>query len=129
MLEKGEVSAPYKVTIPEGWAISQVKAQLDEDGKISGSEYEELSKQLSQFEMPFLAGVQLTDVTTLEGLLFPSTYFLSEGQSAAELLKQQLQAFTAKTSTVPWPNATALKVTPYQIVIIASIIEKECRVS
>jgi UPF0755 protein len=129
MLEKGTVSAPYKVTIPEGRSISQVSAQLDKEGKISGAEYETLSKQLSQFDLPFLAGVQLTGVTNLEGLLFPSTYFLSEGQSAAELIKQQLQAFTAKTSSLPWAEASALKMTPYQIVIVASIIEKECRVS
>lgn len=129
MLENGTGSARYKVTIAEGKAISQIKEQLEKDGKISGTEYAELSKQLSQFEMPYLAGKQVTDVTTMEGLLFPSTYFLSEGQSAAELIKQQLLAFTNKTSPLPWKDATALKVTAYQIVIIASIIEKECRVA
>ncbi len=128
MLENGTGSARYKVTIAEGKAISQIKDQLEKDAKISGSEYLELTKQLSQFDLPYLAGAQVTDVTTMEGLLFPSTYFLSEGQSAAELIKQQLLAFTNKTASLPWTNAAALKVTPYQIVIIASMIEKECRV-
>jgi UPF0755 protein len=128
MLEQGTGSARFKVTIPEGRSISQVRLQLDEEGKIPGAEYEALSKRLTQFDLPFLAGAQVTGITTLEGLLFPSTYFLSEGQSAAELIEQQLQAFTDKTSSLAWTNSTALKVTPYQIVIIASIIEKECRV-
>jgi UPF0755 protein len=101
---------------------------LDKDGKISGTEYVDLSKQLSQFEMPYLAGTQVTVATTMEGLLFPSTYFMSEGQSAGELIKQQLLAFTNKTASLPWSDATGLKVTPYQIVIVASMIEKECRV-
>jgi cell division protein YceG involved in septum cleavage len=77
MLENGTGSARYKVTIAEGKAISQIKEQLDKDGKISGSEYVTLSKQLSQFEMPYLAGVQVAGATTMEGLLFPSTYFMS----------------------------------------------------
>ncbi len=128
MLEQGIGSARYKVTIPEGKAISQIKAQLDEAGKVSGTEYESLAGQMAQFELPSLAGAQVSDVTTMEGLLFPSTYFLSEGQGADELIKQQLLAFTNKTSALPWDKATTLKVSPYQIVIIASIIEKECKV-
>lgn len=129
MLEQGLSSARYKVTIPEGRSISQVKAQLDEDGKISGSEYEEMTRTLTDFDMPYLAGEQVSDLATMEGLLFPSTYFMSEGQSAAELIKQQLLAFTNKTSNLPWENCESLNVSPYQIVIIASIIEKEVRVA
>ena len=128
MLEQGLSSARYKVTIPEGRAISQVRDQLTEDGKISGAEYEQLAKDLAQFDMPYLAGEQLTAVATMEGLLFPSTYYVSEGQSAAELIKQQLLAFTNKTAPLSWDKAAALGVTPYQIVIIASIIEKESSV-
>lgn len=128
MLEQGLSSARYKVTIPEGRAISQISDQLEEDGKISGTEYEQLTKDTAAFEMPYLAGEQLTDVTTMEGLLFPSTYFVSEGQSSGELIKQQLLAFTNKTAPLAWDKAGELGVTPYEIVIIASIIEKECRV-
>jgi UPF0755 protein len=129
MLEQGLSSARYKVTIPEGWSITQISDQLDEDGKVSGSEYEELTKELADFELPYLAGQQVTDATTMEGLLFPSTYFVSEGQSAGELIKQQLLAFTNKTSGLPWDNAALLKMTPYEILIIASIIEKEVKVA
>jgi UPF0755 protein len=128
MLERGIGTAWYKLTITEGKAISQIKEQLDADGKISGTEYASLAAQPSKFELPYLAGVQVTQAATLQGLLFPSTYSLSEGQSASDLIKQQLLAFTAKTASLPWSSATGLKVTPYQIVIIASIIEKECRV-
>jgi UPF0755 protein len=128
MLEQGSGSGRFKLTIAEGKAISQIKDQLDEEGKVSGSEYVGLAGQLTKFDLPYLAGAQIEGVTTLEGLLFPSTYFLSEGQSASELIKQQLLAFTNQTASLPWSDALALKVTPYQIVIIASIIEKECRV-
>jgi len=129
MLEHGIGASRYKVTIPEGLAITQIEARLDEDGKISGTDYENLTKQLSSFQLPSLAGVQVTDVTTLEGLLFPATYFLYEGEGADRLIEDQLAAFTNKTSALPWEKAAALGVTPYQIVIIASLIEKECSVA
>jgi UPF0755 protein len=128
MLEQGSSSSRYKVLIPEGLAISQIKARLDAEGKLSGTEYEGLSKQLAALELPSLAGVQVTGVKTVEGLLFPATYFLYEGQGAADLMKAQLAAFTNNTSALPWEKAKALDVTPYQIVIIGSMIEKEVKI-
>lgn len=129
MLEHGIGASRYKVTIPEGLAISQIAARLDEDGEISGTEYVNLTTQLTSFQPPSLAGVQVTDITTLEGLLFPATYFLYEGETADRLIEDQLAAFTNKTSALPWEKAAPLGVTPYQIVIIASLIEKECSVA
>ena len=78
--------------------------------------------------LPDVGGKQ-PDVDTLEGLLFPSTYFLMEGDGATELIGAQLAAFTAKTANLPWKNATALGVTPMEIVVIASLIEKEVNVA
>ena len=66
-------------------------------------------------------------VTTLEGLLFPSTYILQPGVNPSSLIMAQLADFTAKTKSLPWGNASTLKVTPYQVVIVASIIEKEAQ--
>jgi UPF0755 protein len=128
MLESGTGSSRYKVLVPEGLAISQVKDRLNAEGKISGADYELLTGQLTDFQLPSLAGAQLTDVSTMEGLLFPDTYFLSEGEGPDKLIEQQLLTFTNKTSALPWDKAGALGVTPYQIVIIASLIEKECSV-
>jgi UPF0755 protein len=129
MLEHGIGASRYKVTIPEGLAISQITARLDQDGKISGTDYANLTLQLTDFQLPSLAGVQVTGVSTLEGLLFPATYFLYEGEAADKLIEDQLAAFTNKTSALPWDKAAALGVTPYQIVIIASLIEKEASVA
>jgi len=129
MLEHGIGASRYKVTIPEGLAVSQIKARLDEDAKVSGAEYEALSVQVASFQLPSLAGTQVTGVTTLEGLLFPATYFLYEGEGPAKLIEDQLLAFTNKTSSLPWEKAQAIGMTPYQIVVVASLIEKECNVA
>jgi UPF0755 protein len=129
MLEQGLSSARNKVRIPEGLAISQIVARLDSEGLISGTDYDTLAKQLAAYQLPSLGGEQLSGVSTMEGLLFPATYFLFEGEGANELIAKQLAAFTTNTSDLPWQNAEALGVTRYQIVIIASMIEKEVRVA
>lgn len=126
-LEQGTGAQTFKVTIPEGYAVSQVAALLDKGNAIKGASYTDLASQPSKFVIPPV-GPSTPVITTLEGLLFPSTYTLLAGSGANELIGLQLAAFQSKTISLPWNNATQLKVTPYQIVIIASMIEKEVRI-
>jgi UPF0755 protein len=123
-LEKGEGSTTFKVTIPEGLAATQIAAQLTKAGTIKGETYLELSKQPSKFVVPKVGGTD-KQVTTLEGLLFPDTYYMMTGDGPTELIGAQLAAFNKKTASLPWENAEALGLTPYEILIIASMLEKE----
>lgn len=127
-LEKGRGSTTFKLTIPEGLAAGQVAELLSEGGKIKGSSYLDLSGQPSKFVVPKI-GDSAPRVTTLEGLLFPSTYFLLQGDGATELIGAQLAAFQKETASLPWDKARALGVTQYQIVIVASLIEKEASIA
>ena len=127
-LEQGEAAPSLKLTIPEGKAIDQVGALLDEEGTLDGDTYISLCGKPDRFTVPRVGG-KAPKVTTLEGLLFPSTYYLYEGDAASDLIKAQLAAFESKTESLPWAKATELGVTPYEIVIIASLIEKECRIA
>ena len=69
-LERGEGSSSFKLTIPEGLAVSQTAELLNEDGTIDGDEYADLAEKPSEFVVPEVGG-EAPDVTTLEGLLFP----------------------------------------------------------
>ncbi len=128
MLESGEGSPSFKLTIPEGLAINQISDLLDEDESIDGASYVELGGRPEDFLIPEV-GDSTPEVTTLEGLLFPSTYYLIEGDGATELIGAQLAAFEAKTSALDWDNAETLGVTPYEVVIVASLIEKEANIA
>lgn len=128
MLERGAGTPSFKVTIPEGLAASQIGDRLTKDGSMDGAQYVDLAGKPSKFVLPEIGGKK-AQVTTLEGLLFPSTYYLLKGDGPTELIGAQLAAFTAKTASLPWNNAAALGVTPYQIVIVASLIEKEASVA
>jgi UPF0755 protein len=126
-LEKGAGAELLKITIAEGLSAGQIAASLTEKGTVNGDEYMQLAGQPAKFTVPKIGDATVT-VGTLEGLLFPSTYSLVEG-SAETLIKEQLAAFATKTADLPWDNAKTLGVTPYQIVIIASMIEKEASVA
>jgi UPF0755 protein len=60
-----------------------------------------------------------------EGFLFPDTYFLFETDPAAVLVGKQLANFRAKWSTVDLRYARSKNLTPYDVLTIASMIERE----
>lgn len=128
MLEQGEGSPSFKLMIPEGLAAGQIGELLKKDGSIDGAEYVKLSGRPDRFVAPEVGGTT-PKLTTLEGLLFPSTYYLIKGDGATELIGAQLAAFDAKTASLPWEMAKDLGLTPYEIVIVASLIEKEASIA
>lgn len=124
-LEKGQGPTTFSVTIPEGLAAAQIQAQLVKDGTVkSPATYGDLVRQPAKFVVPQIGGIT-EKVTTLEGLLFPDTYNLMAGDGPTELIGAQLQAFNKKTAALDWSKADAVNLTPYQILIVASLVEKE----
>ena len=61
----------------------------------------------------------------MEGFLFPATYELVRPPSAKILVAEQLQAFTRATSRVDYRYAAKHGLTRYDVLIIASMIERE----
>jgi len=66
---------------------------------------------------------------TLEGFLFPATYELRLDATARTLVAQQLKAFRASLATVDLRRARAKNLTPYDVVIIASMVEREAQLA
>jgi UPF0755 protein len=61
----------------------------------------------------------------LEGFLFPSLYKFGASTTAAELVGQQLAAFGSAWKKVDLTDARARGLTPYQVLIVASMVERE----
>jgi UPF0755 protein len=61
----------------------------------------------------------------LEGFLFPATYDLYVTDSAKKLVRKQLDAFALNWGKVKLGYARAKNLTAYDVLIIASMIEKE----
>ena len=61
----------------------------------------------------------------LEGFLFPSTYQFEPQTRSRQLVNQQLRAFQDNWAKVDLAYAKSRNLTPYDVLIIASLIEKE----
>jgi len=124
-LEKGASSTTFTVTIREGLAATQIQSQLAKVGAVKDADtYASLAEQPDKFVVPQIGGVT-EELTTLEGLLFPDTYNLMTGDGPTELIGAQLQAFNKKTASLDWEKADALGLTPYEILVVASLAETE----
>jgi len=61
----------------------------------------------------------------LEGFLFPATYDMYKGDSVSRLVEEQLTAFHENFGASQLASARALHITPYQLLIVASMVERE----
>jgi UPF0755 protein len=61
----------------------------------------------------------------LEGFLFPATYQMKRGQDVRALVAKQLTAFKQRFATVNLRAATKVNLTAYDVLIIASLVERE----
>jgi uncharacterized YceG family protein len=108
-----------KLTIPEGRSRQEI-VPLVKNAGLSGS-YLAATKQSPRA----LGGPK--SVHTLEGYLFPATYELRPGAPAKTLVKQQLAAFRSAFGQVDLTYAKRKHLTRYDVLIIASMIEREAQ--
>jgi uncharacterized YceG family protein len=64
-------------------------------------------------------------LSSIEGFLFPATYEFTKLTSSTRLVNDQLRAFRKNWSKVGLRYAKSKNLTPYDVLIIASMIEKE----
>jgi uncharacterized YceG family protein len=64
-------------------------------------------------------------LANLEGFLFPATYDFTEDTTSKELVGQQLDAFDDAWNHVDMKYAASKNLTPYDVLVIASMVEKE----
>src|SRR5205823_5738274 len=62
---------------------------------------------------------------SLEGFLFPATYDFTAQTTSQGLMKSQLEAFARNWSQVNLAYARRKNLTPYDVLVIASMVEKE----
>jgi UPF0755 protein len=65
---------------------------------------------------------------SLEGFLFPATYELKKGQPVSRLVERQLEAFKRNFDRVDLGYARSRNLTPYDVLIVASMVEREALV-
>lgn len=123
-LEKPTVKKTIKLTIPEGQSRKEGAGTVAASG-LPG-DYMKASVKSPGFK-PTVYGAP-KNVGSLEGFLFPATYELKPGSTADDLVKEQLAAFTDNFASVNMKYARRKNLTPYDVLTIASMIEREVAV-
>ncbi|MCB1646007.1 MAG: endolytic transglycosylase MltG [Pseudomonadales bacterium] len=116
-LRSGEV-IQRSITFPEGWRFSEWRTHLQNQPLITQT-------------LPTMTDAELMDWLGLpgqatEGQFFPDTYQYTRNESDVEILRRAQQRMQAVLADV-WQNRSpgALLKTPYEALILASIVEKE----
>lgn len=112
---------PLRLTIPEGWRLEQVAALVEEKGLFSKEDFLRASR--AQFAYSFLSGRPAG--ASLEGYLFPDTYFLSGSTTASDLVNKMLTNFDGRFTLQLRDRAARRGLSVHQVVILASIVERE----
>ena len=116
-LVRGEESL-RAITFVEGWTFRQVRAQIARDEFLKHD-----TQQMTDAEIMTALG---KPGVAAEGMFFPDTYTFAKGSSELAVLRRALHAMERRLDEV-WAQRTPdspLK-TPYEALILASIVEKE----
>lgn len=112
----------FRFTIPEGRALRQIAKIIGQNTPISEEAFLRAAK--SGRHRSGLA----PKATNLEGLLWPDTYEIAEDMTADGVVALLVGTFEARAAKLGIAEAAAaLGVTPYEAVIVASLVEREAR--
>lgn len=125
-------SPPLPLTIPEGLRREDVARLIDEElagtgkGKgLTGAAYLKATGPGARGQ-----GLAKTDsATSFEGFLFPATYEIGSETTPEILVDAQIDAYKMATAGINYRPAAKKNLTRYDILIIASMIERETAVA
>jgi len=120
---RAKVKGKY-VTVPEGLAREEIAPVVARAGVVGS--YLVASTASSKLN-PKAWGAPAG--SSLEGFLYPNTYELARPPSARSLVDRQLEEFKLQFATVDMSRAKAKNLTPYDVLTIAAMVERETAVA
>jgi len=114
-----------KVTIPEGYTLEETFKLLEEKGVSTAAKLRDMAANYD-YAFSFLQEIPLGDPSRLEGYLFQDTYEFYLGEDPKMVINKMLVNFDARlTEELRDVIREEKEMTIHDIVIIASLIEKE----
>ncbi len=112
----------YKITIPEGSTVKQIADMLEKSWGLCKEKFIKLA-----YDQKFMKHLNM-DVPSLEGYLFPTTYFFPKGIKEEYIIRSMVEQFKLiykKYSS----KAERMGLSFSDVVILASMVEKETALS
>lgn len=111
-----------RVTVPEGTSVALTLQRISQGARIPLARLKAAATKPAALNLPAACHGQL------EGCLFPATYLFPPGTTATAALSTMVSRFRQAAVDVKLDaGAKALRLTPYQILTVASLLEKEAR--
>lgn len=124
----GALKEEKMFTVPEGYTIELIAAKLEKEEICSQKDFLRAVEQDYDYwfldEIPYNADAKYR----LQGFLFPETYAIGEDMTAEDIVNVMLKQFDAKFTEDMKKQMAAQDKTLYEIVIEASIIERETKI-
>jgi UPF0755 protein len=124
-LEAGPPKVYDRLTVPEGYTLADIAQRVASLPGVHLSAQKFLAAASngtvrSPYEPP--------GSNNLEGLVFPATYDVSSTMTEVDVLEKMVGAFNDEASQLGLTqDAAALHVSPYDVVKVASIVEREAK--
>lgn len=122
----GPASTADVITIPEGFTRQNIADAIDEgtNARISADAFLDATANASEYadEYDFL---ESAGENPLEGFLFPKTYTITATDDAYNVARMMLDQFEEETRGVKYTYAKNAGLTYYEMVNLASIVQKE----
>jgi len=114
-----------RITVPEGFTARQIAERLQEDGICAEADFMRIA------EAPAENGIDTRGhrLDSLEGFLFPETYFLDANSTCKKVAQRMVDHFFSIYSDEFRHQAGRLGMTMNQVVTLASLIEREARIA
>jgi UPF0755 protein len=115
---RGEVRL-HQITFPEGYTLKQMAELLEASKLVNAERFIAVAT-----DPPFVHSLGIP-ATSLEGYLFPDTYRFARGLPVETVLRSFVTMFSQHFGPVQEEQARKLGFTRHQVVILASVVEKE----
>jgi len=112
----------YQVVFPEGHTILKAAEILDNAGLVNKYDFLKLAT-----DPEYVRNLGL-DAGTLEGYLFPATYYFPKGISADGIIRRLVSKYKEVMNDDLKARAAQLGMTEHQVVTLASLIEREAMI-
>ncbi|MCL2888955.1 MAG: endolytic transglycosylase MltG [Eggerthellaceae bacterium] len=126
VLRLGPDASYESFTIPEGFTLVQIAERVEEayKGKITKEDFLAAARNASLYvnDYPFLSAAYNN---SLEGFLFPKTYAIRSSATADSVVRMMLTQYQNEVASIDYGFAESIGLSRYDILIIASMIERE----
>jgi UPF0755 protein len=124
VIQEGEKEKPIIVTFPEGYILYQFASKIEESGISTRDEFIEATKQYYDINLSEeYSNEEL--YFSMEGYLFPETYYFSDKQTVGEIVQTLYNTALAAWDEDMQAKLMESEYSKHQILTIASLIERE----